>query len=385
MGVTLDYFSVIKHAVLLSSIILAAFLSGCGPSSLTLNPNYNNPALHKDTINANCRVIKVVDNRRTKTKAIGFARVGVADKKVPYYVDGTIEEFVKSSINKLVGSELNRNSFVPITVVVDSFAVYEEKAVIGEKAKFDCNLRFLYPYKKDSIRTIPTRINEEAFNIFDATDTIEGLIYKSIDECTDHFTKTFNEDKAKYLVSPGEVDEIRIDSVVIASRDLNNDNSNDYLKPYPSPFFCYLAGRKIHKGFNVVFQKYFPSKVDRQLQFGSGYEFSYYDVHNPETMIYSYFIGISARYAGRYYLSSSKSRSGPYLGAAVKLFSGTENIIIWGNNKRHFFIGPTISEMAGVSINEKVFLEIGAFQMRLFGSEMLPYDTGFNAGIGFRL
>lgn len=375
-------FPAIWKAVLLSSFLIAAFLTGCGPASMSINPNYNNPVLHKDTLNASSKVIKVIDSRKMKTNDIGFAQVGIANRKVPYYVDGSMEKFIENSINKMIGKETKDSVFVPITVVVDSFRVYEDMAPFAERGRFDCKLRFLYPYSADSIRTIVTKSNQEFLSAVDVTNSLEGLVYKGVAECTDQFSKAYNQNSVKYMVSSDKVNEVRIDSTVIA-RSITKEEKKDSVDAYSILGFNYSSGSKIKTGIHVTYQTYAAGKKDRQLLSGFGYTFSYYDVSNKDAMLEGRFAGFNYKYALRYF--ASPSRTGLYFGAAIKLAFGSETIQYLDKKETHYFIGPTLDEIVGVSIREKVFIEAGAFQIKHFGSDLLPSDIGVSTGISFRL
>lgn len=383
MGVTLKYFpSFLKNAVLLSLVLFVALLTGCGPASMTINPNYNNPALHKDTLNANSKVVKVIDNRKFKTKDIGFAQVGIANNNVPYFVDGSMEKFIENSINKMIGKNGSDSSFVPLTVVVDSFKVYEDMAPFAERGRFDCNLRFLYPYMTDSVMTIATKSNQEFLSTVDVTNSLEGLVYKGVAECTDQFAKAYNEGQAKYFVSSEKAAEFKIDSTVIANS-IVKEEKKDSVDGYSVLGFNYSSGDKIRTGIHIAYQTYIAGKKDRQFLSGFGYMFSFYDILNKDAMLEGSFVGFNYRYALRYY--TSESRTGLYFGGAIKLAFGSESIQYGDKKETHFFIGPTFDEIVGISISEKVFIEAGAFQVKHFGSDLLPSDIGVNAGISFRL
>lgn len=382
MGVSLKYLSVFSKAALLAAFLIAAFLTGCGPASMIINPNYSNPALHKDTLNTNSKVIKVIDNRKQKSKEIGFAKVGIGNRKVPYFVDGSMEEFIENSINKMIGKETKDSVFVPITVVVDSFKVYEDMAPFAESGRFDCNLRFLYPYQADSVRTIAAKSNQEFLSTVDVTNSLEGLVYKGMAECTDQFSKVYNENTPKYSVSSDKVTEVRIDSTIIA-RGITEEEKKDSVTRYSVLGFGYSTGGKIRTGIHVTYQAYAAGKTNGQFLSGFGYTFSLYDILNKDAMLEGNFFGFNYKYTLKYF--AHPSRSGPYMGVSVKLAFGSETIERGEGKATHFFIGPTIEEIVGVSISEKVFLEVSAYQLKQFGSELLPSDTGMGAGISFRL
>lgn len=120
-----------------------------------------------------------------------------------------------------------------------------------------------------------------------------------------------------------------------------------------------------------------------KLDGGLGFALSVYDIENYDSMIKGSFVGLNARYSLRYFLSGS--RNGPYFSAALRLTFGNEKINFGRESRTNYFFGPTLEEIAGISIANRVYIEAGLFQVKLFGSDMLPTDTGFSFGtyIGF--
>ena len=89
------------------------------------------------------------------------------------------------------------------------------------------------------------------------------------------------------------------------------------------------------------------------------------------------------RYDLRYFLTSDKK--GLYLSGGLRLAFGNEKINYGSNEETHFFFGPTLEEAIGVSINNKVLMELGAFQLKFWGSDLLPDDVGYSFGMYVRI
>ena len=53
----------------------------------------------------------------------------------------------------------------------------------------------------------------------------------------------------------------------------------------------------------------------------------------------------------------------------------------YGNTKTKLFLGPTFEEKVGLSIADKLLIEAGAYQIKFFGSDMLPEDIGYTLGM----
>ena len=242
---------------------------------------------------------------------------------------------------------------------------------------FKCALRFHYQPTPDSYNIINTYSLQEVNAGFDVTNSLENLIYRGVHECTEQFIKHHR--KGKYdVVATG-----------IATKSISNDSKSKIPVIVEENAYdekqqesdkrgvvggTYYMGTKIKSGVGIYYNSMFYRK-DEQFVHGIGYVFSYYDVENTEAGIKGNFTGLGLRYNPRYYFF--KSREWLYLAGGVKLTFGTEKIGINTN----FFIGPTFEEALGIKIGP-LTIEGGLFQLKHFGSQVLPDDTGFIIGAG---
>ena len=366
------------------SVLAFLFFFGCGSSEVTIKPNYNSSIFKKDTLENAGRIIKTVDKRNNPSdKNVGIAQVGMFNKKVPYNLSEPVSEFVEKAITNILNSNKVDSLFVPITIIVDSFKVQEKTTAFSETGYFDCSLRFIYPLSKDSMNVIKTNTSKSSSGM-DVTNSLERLIYEGLEDCANQFSLKYNANKNIYFVSTDKVNEITIDSVTLSDNKIEIDSSKLSDRESVSNFgLAYLSGNKIVDGFQLTYQMYANKKTSRQFQNGFGYSVSYYDIENQNAFLEGHFFCFTYRYSLRY--SFSQSRKGIYFGGSLRLSFGTETIQYSSNNdKTNFFIGPTLEELMGVSIAEKVFLEAGLFQIKHFGSDLLPDDVSFSVGINFK-
>ncbi|HVO75634.1 MAG TPA: hypothetical protein VMT35_16505, partial [Ignavibacteriaceae bacterium] len=261
--------------------------------------------------------------------------------------------------------------FVPINVVIDSFNVYEKTGMFSEKGNFDCWLRFFYPTQKDSIASIQTSTHLERSGM-DVTNSLEDLIYEGVVECTKQFYAKFK-DNSDYSVAGNDI----TPDIIINSPEKTVFPPDTASKPQvlSSIGMTVLQGSKIKSGFQLSYQEHY---IFKNPHFAGGFGFcgSYYDIENKKDFLEGSFFSLNSRYSLRYFLS--ENQKGPYFSGGLKLSFGTEKINYgYGNSKTNFFVGPTLEEVFGISIARKVFLEGGAFQIKHFGSDLMPDDLGY--------
>ena len=102
-------------------------LSGCGSSSVVLDPNYENKAIQtREFKRENIKIVNVVDNREDKSYEIGTAHTGMFNKKTPYVLKVSVEEFVGKILDSVMTTTATKDRYTPITVFVDTFQVGED-------------------------------------------------------------------------------------------------------------------------------------------------------------------------------------------------------------------------------------------------------------------
>lgn len=369
--------------------ISTVLLIGCSSAPIVITPNYNSPAFIKDTLNTKIKIVKTIDNRPYISKYnAGAVQVGAFNTIVNYNLSEPVSNFVETALTKTLNIK-NDNTFVPVTVIIDNFLVSESTGAFSEKGYFDCSMRFRYPQSNDSIKTIKAAVKKSSSGM-DVTNSLEGLIYSGMSDCAHQFALKFNESNNYFLTSSVKTDSISKNlipgtkttiSVGDTIHKIEEDNASCFA-------FTYFSGDKITGGLQLAYHHYTAQKSSRQFQHGWGLSLSYYNIENRKDFLSGYFIGGGGRYGLKYFINPS--RKGLYFGGAIRLTLGSEVVRVehyWASNKEitKFFIGPTLEETIGLSISEQVFIEAGCYQIKHFGSNLLPDDIGFNAGIGFAL
>jgi hypothetical protein len=147
--------------------------------------------------------------------------------------------------------------------------------------------------------------------------------------------------------------------------------------------FQYLFGDIVNYGLLFSFQFYSPFS-NPHFDGGFGYTLTYYDILNTRNYLKGSFLAFGGKYALRYFISPSPS--GLYFSGGFRFNFGSEQLDYGNDNKKtNYFIGATFDEAIGISISKIVFIEAGLFQIKQFGSDLLPYDFGYLMGLHFRI
>jgi hypothetical protein len=365
-------------------------LFGCGGSSVLITPNYGNKilserGLRRDSI----KVIKAVDGRHTAPNAVGIAQVGLFNKKVPYLLNTNVNDFVARALDSLLVASPASTTFLPVTVSVDSFEVGEQTSLFSEEGYFRSKMRFAFPITSDSICHASISSFETTSGM-DVTNSLEELMYTGIVKTARRFVTEVLDNRSAVLFVQSDQPEIakEIDSLVsthIASAPQSAESQNE-AATLPTPFsggaFSYYHGDKIRTGVRATYQTFKQGGTPKFMS-GFGYSITYYNVENMTDLLRGNFIIFGGRYALRYSLSEGKTT--PYLSAGGSLNFGTERIKYITKEETSFFFGPELVEGLGLSFNNKASIEVGAYQIALIGSKLLPSDIGFMLGlnIGF--
>lgn len=364
------------------AITFAIFLVGCGSNGVVIKPNYDSKYLSinkSDSVKA--RVIDVVDKRNVESDNAGECKVGMFNKTVPYKLNEPVPEFVKKSITKLL-SDTNDSLYLPLKVIINSFAVSEKTGVFSEKGYFNCDLTFIFPGNADSLSYFNTSVQQESSGL-DVTNGLEVVMYTGISKCTEMFADNLSKIHASYRVSNN--DTLIFKNQPVHQTELINTNSGKVEKSKNSSYTNfgagYCSGSNVIFGIQLAYQNY--DSIKTNFWGGFGYTFLFYDVDNKSKNLEGNFINFNYRYFVRYFLASGSN--GPYLGGGLKLSFGSETIDYITKKQTNFFIGPTIEEVIGIMLGNKVYLELGSYQLKLFGSDLLPDDVGFTVGFYFRI
>ena len=358
------------------------FLIGCGAKNIVIQPNYESIDLKITESNSiNAKVINVIDRRNEEPNNAGTCQVGLMNKTVPYKLGEPVADFVKKSVTKLLSNQ-NDSIYLPLKISINYFFVSEHTGAFSENGYFDCDLTFVYPINSDSLKSFNASVREESSGM-DVTDGLEKLMYQGISKCTDLFVANLNKIKPAYPVSTS-------DSVLFKNNTehktiITSTDSVKKGKPRTSSNAnigaAYCSGNNVNYGVQLAYQNY--DSLGSNLWGGFGYTLLYYDVENKSKFLEGSFVNFNYRYFLRYHLTSGNS--GPYIGAGLKLTFGTETIEYYTKKETNFFVGPTLEEVLGISISNAVFLEVGSYQLKLFGSDLLPDDIGYTIGLYFRI
>ena len=364
-----------KFLILLS----AAFIFGCA-EPVIVRPDYNSPELSKKILfeHNSPEITNVVDKRGANENYAGSAQVGMLNTLVSYFLEEPVSLFVKKAVNKIISDNKADNMRVPVNISIIEFQVSEKTSTFSEEGYFDCRLKFSYSLKNDSIYTINTQTHQVSSGL-DVTNSLEELIYKGIYDCTTQFAEAFKNNPPEDSLEMENGTKPASDSIpaIAGLPELTVQGIKKHSDFNYNIGLGYFHGSKIKTGVHFLFQQY--SGLSTNLDGGLGFALSYYDIENYDDMIKGSFFGLNGRYSLRYFLSSS--RKGPFFSGGLRLTFGNEKINYGSESKTNYFFGPTLEEIAGISIAKRIFIEAGLYQIKLFGSDMLPSDTGFSFGI----
>ncbi len=213
-------------------------------------------------------------------------------------------------------------------------------------------------------------------------------MYEGIADCANQFAMQNSKNENNFFAANNQTEEAAIDSArideIIKSDTLGSEsNIKAKKKPISNVGVTYVSGDKVQMGFQLTYQSFDTTSTNKSFLKGFGYSFTVYNVANHPAFIEGNFISFNYRYAMRYFLDPSLK--GIYFGGSIRLSFGSERIAYGYREDTNYFFGPTFEEIIGVSINKKIFIEGGLFQIRHFGSDLLPDDLGFTLGLNFRL
>jgi hypothetical protein len=382
------------HGINIFILLVALLYIGCGSNQILIEPNYKSEELKPKTKSGvNAKVIDVIDSRKETSNNLGIAQVGILNRKVPYNLDLPVAEFVGKSFAQML-SVRNDSLFVPLKIIIYRFLAHEKSGMLSENGYFYCDLSFVYPDSSGSLDTVDT-YTEEQNSAMDVTNGLENLMYKGISKCVDLFLDKYQQKGSSYLTSAFDttifIDNIKNKNNFFDSNMGTPDTANitptryNYVSSMTHRAvddyfgFSYVAGNNVKFGIQLLYQRY--DSLGSHYCAGFGYLFLYYDVENPSQYLKGYFLNFGYRYYLRYFPSENKN--GLYFSGGIGLTLGNERIDYGYRNETHFFAGPTFEEAIGISINNRVLMEIGSYQLKLFGSDLLPDDVGYSFGIQF--
>jgi hypothetical protein len=371
-------------------LVAAVVMIGCGVSSVSFTPDFNNAELRNAGLKRDSiRIVAVTDRRSPRTPSIGTVHAGAFNRRAPYMMRGEVADVVGRMLDTLLVANPQSAAYLPISVYVDMFEVGENSTRSGEEGYFGANIRFQYPVTPDSQGQQIVFVKETDKSRSDVTGAIEPLIYKGMVSCARSFVEgTLN----KMVVMPKVVADSAGDTVkpkpvsapegsrqrgLFSQKEIREPDEN---KKIYGLAFQYLKGDKIKTGVDAEYLMLNQAK-NSSLRWGVGFGLTVFDVDNKEEKITGTFVSFGASLMARYMFSDAPTTG--YLGGSAELVGGSEQINYGYKSETTFFFGPTLREMIGVSLGGAVTLEAGSFQLAHLGSKMLPSDVGFLAGIGF--
>ena len=372
-------------------ITISFYLSNCGSNRVILRYNPDDPVLeNKELKRENARVVLVSDNRPVEPEYAGTAQTGMFNKKVPYLLDEPVSKFITESINELLATADTTDSILPIGIQINQFQVSEKTFAISEYGYFDCQMNFYFPVTRDSF-AIARISDHQSVKRSDVTGSLKNLIYTGIFNCTKQFVEEFYDSSPKYFISTRDTLQLAdIKSIYARSFAVQKEDTTKqfvYQSPYVTKSylkFGILRGDKIKTGYQVAYNLY-RFKRTSNLHFGVGYTANYFDLANVRDywLLEGKFINFGAQFLARYFLTPN--RKGVYLAGAIFLTGGVEKINYGYDEEENFFYGPVFTERIGLNIENRILLEAGLFQLKLFGSKLLPSDMGYKLSIGIGL
>ncbi|HEX9657942.1 MAG TPA: hypothetical protein VGB89_13625 [Bacteroidota bacterium] len=372
-------------------LLFAAFvLIGCGSSSVVFDPDFNHPELRAARSKRdNVRIVKVTDGRSSPSSRIGTARVGMFNRQVPYVMNGDLADVVRIMLDTLIVGRHDQGRFMPINVSVDMFEVGENTKIFSEEGYFACNMRFTFPVSPDSIGEQVVFVKQTDNSAIDVTHAIEPLIYKGMAECAHAFVEgTLSGENIAMMVSSDSIESFGVqDSLYIASQNGGHTRQSKQVtvvggnqRKSNELAFHYIRGGKIETGVRAGYFMLSQS-TNSNFPWGFGICLTYYDILNTQERVKGRFVSFGGRLVGKYYFSSASTAA--YIGGGLELGGGSERIDYGTSTQTNFFFGPTVDEVIGFSIDRKVSVELGTFQIAHFGSKILPSDIGFVVGLSF--
>jgi len=259
-------------------------------------------------------------------------------------------------------------------------------------------MNFYFPVTRDSF-AIARISDQQSVKRSDVTGSLKNLIYTGIFNCTKQFVEEYYDNSPKYYISTKDTLQLTdIESIYTRSFASQKEDTTDQSTyqssdqpTYQSPYitrsylkFGILKGDKIKTGYQLAYNLY-RYKRTSNLHFGIGYTFNYFDLVNERDYPYleGKFFNFGGQFLTRYFLTPNGK--GVYLAGAIFLTGGSEKIDYGYEQEDNFFFGPVFTERIGLNIENRILLEVGLFQLRLFGSKLLPSDIGYKLSLGIGL
>jgi hypothetical protein len=145
---------------------------------------------------------------------------------------------------------------------------------------------------------------------------------------------------------------------------------------------AFFLGNKIETGLQMNYNTG-VLKDEEKFFISAGIGLLYYKISNIRDHYDGFIFGGTFPFAFQYFVS--EHTNGFYAGTTIKLMSGQEKISYGYQDKTYFFFGPSIEPHVGFKFFNTISIDAGFYLITLWGSKMLPEDTGakFNLNIWF--
>lgn len=392
---SVSYFVWKSKAIRLLLLLLLFFsIPGCGGSRVLYKPDFSKmPIANENLKRGHTRVYQVIDERDVEPHFAGIAQTGLINRKVPYELDIPVSEFVGQAVSQMIDSAGAQPEVTPITIHIEIFEVYEKTHAFSEFGYFDCRLRFVFPITADSFAVARISSNTSV-KAADVTASLKNLINDGIAECTRKFIQSYYDRCEKHrivLADPSSTDNYAAvhaqleETETSAASAPSNQESPPQLRQnlsYASIGVSYYEGNKVESGIDISYDLY-RRRAKSQFHSGLGYALTVFKVTNMDDWLEGQFVNFGIWIGGRYYFS--ETTRGFYLEGNLKIGGGTESLDYGYEKKEKFFLGPIIEEKIGLNLFNVLYMHMGLFQVKLFGSKLLPEDTGYSLGLRFGL
>jgi hypothetical protein len=196
------------------------FCIGCGSKQVVLIPDYDNEYYRsEELLRPGAEVVETIDARDSSPERLGTAKVGMFNAEAPCLLSEPASEFITNSVNTMLGAATQTERICPITVRIDGLEVKEIDGGISGSGFADCQLSFSFPVNADSTSVTKVSAVRKDGAFFDATSTLDNVLYESVMTCTQRFLAgSYDPAPAHFLVA-------RADVTSSVDKDLRTGNS----------------------------------------------------------------------------------------------------------------------------------------------------------------
>ena len=111
--------------------------------------------VNQSVFNSDFKCVEVIDNRPVKSN-IGFAKIGLMEKKVPVNFDGEFSDYLKNNINKLFFGDKEKQDLV---FIIHQLDISERKSTFSNKGIYKIKIEFA-EYKNSTLYSLGSFYHE---------------------------------------------------------------------------------------------------------------------------------------------------------------------------------------------------------------------------------